>query len=109
MPPTVSLRGRPHLVVVLALDTVIAFELGLAHRFLAASSLDPGWPGPKTGATPPYDVRMVTLDDGPVMTSAGYAAQPTDSNCLLAEADTIVVPGRVKPCSGPMAWTMPCR
>ena len=22
---------------------------------------------------------------------------------------TIVVPGRVKPCSGPMMWTMPCR
>ena len=42
----------PHLVVVLALDTVIAFELGLAHRFLAASSLDPGWPGRRTGARP---------------------------------------------------------
>ena len=22
---------------------------------------------------------------------------------------TIVVPGSVKPCSGPMTWTMPCR
>ena len=22
---------------------------------------------------------------------------------------TIVIPGRVKPCSGPMMWTMPCR
>ena len=83
----------PHLVVVLALDTVIAFELGLAHRFLAASSLDPGWPGPRTGTPPPYDVRMVTLDDGPVMTSAGYAAQPAHPSSLLAEADTIVVPG----------------
>ena len=83
----------PHLVVVLALDTVIAFELGLAHRFLGASSLDPGWPGARTGAPPPYDVRMVTLDDGPVMTSAGYAAQPTHPNGLLAEADTIIVPG----------------
>lgn len=83
----------PHLVVVLAVDTVIAFELGLAHRFLAASSLDPGWPGPLTGAAPPYDVHMVTVDDGAVMTSAGYAAAPTDSNDLLAHADTIVVPG----------------
>ena len=83
----------PHLVVVLALDTVIAFELGLAHRFLAASSLDPGWPGPRTATPPPYDVRMVTLDDGPVMTSAGYAAQPAHPSSLLAEADTIVVPG----------------
>jgi len=94
MPPSVSGRGRSsHLVVVLALDTVIAFELGLAHRFLAASSLDPGWPGTQTGATPPYDVHMVTLDDGPVVTSAGYAAVPTDPSSLLAEADTIIVPG----------------
>ncbi len=22
---------------------------------------------------------------------------------------TMVMPGRVKPCSGPMMWTMPCR
>lgn len=94
MAPIVSRRGKPqHLVVVLALDTVIAFELGLAHRFLAASSLDPGWPGPATGSVPPYDVHMVTLDDGPVTTSAGYAALPTDPNSLIAQADTIVVPG----------------
>lgn len=90
MPPD---AGRPHVVVVLALDTVIAFELGLPHRFLRAGALDPGWPGPPTGAVPPYDVRMVTLDDGPVMTSAGYAAVPTHPNTVLAHADTIVVPG----------------
>lgn len=94
MAPIVSRRGKPqHLVVVLALDTVIAFELGLAHRFLAASSLDPGWPGPATGSVPPYDVHMVTLDDGPVTTSAGYVALPTDPNSLIAQADSIVVPG----------------
>ena len=85
--------ARPHLVVVLALDTAIAFEIGLPHRFLRASALDPGWPGPPTGAAPPYDVRLVTLDDGPVTTSAGYAVLPTDPNAVLARADTIVVPG----------------
>jgi transcriptional regulator GlxA family with amidase domain len=84
---------RSHLVVVLALDTVIGFELGLAHRFLAAGALDPGWPGPSTGAPAPYEVRMVTLDDGPVTTSAGYQALPTDPNSLVAQADTIVIPG----------------
>ena len=84
---------RPHLVVVLALDGVIAFELGLPHRFLMAGSLDPGWPGPPTGATPPYEVRMVTLDDGPAQTSAGYAVLPTHANTDLALADTIVIPG----------------
>lgn len=83
----------PHRVVVLALRYVVAFELGLPHRFLMASALDPGWPGPLSGAPAPYDVRMVTVDDGPVMTSAGYAATPTDPNTVLAEADTIIVPG----------------
>ena len=87
------LAGRPHLVVVLALDTAIAFEIGLPHRFLRAGALDPGWPGPLTGADPPYDVRLVTLDDGPVTTSAGYAVLPTHPNTELAHADTIVVPG----------------
>lgn len=86
-------RRAPHLVVVLALDGVVAFELGLPHRFLMATSLDPGWPGSLTGAPAPYDVRMVSLDDGPVQTSAGYAAMPTDANAIIADADTILVPG----------------
>jgi transcriptional regulator GlxA family with amidase domain len=83
----------PHQVAVLALDGVVAFELGLPHRFFSASALDPGWPGPLTGARAPYAVSMCTLDDGPVTTSAGYAALPTHPNSVLAEADTIVVPG----------------
>ena len=87
-------RSRtPHRVVVLGLDGVVAFELGLPHRFFMASALDPGWPGPSTGAPPAYEVSMCTLDDGPVMTSAGYAAMPTHPNSVLAQADTIVVPG----------------
>jgi transcriptional regulator GlxA family with amidase domain len=80
-------------VAVLALDGVVAFELGLPHRFFSASALDPGWPGRLTGAPPPYEVSMCTLDDGPVLTSAGYAALPTHPNTVIAEADTVVVPG----------------
>ncbi|EWT01484.1 AraC family transcriptional regulator [Intrasporangium oryzae NRRL B-24470] len=87
-PPT-----RPHRVAVLALRRVVAFELGLPHRFLAASALDPGWPGPPTGAPKPYEVSMCTVDDGPVLTSAGFAALPTHPNTVVAEADTIIVPG----------------
>ena len=86
-------QAHPHRVTVLALDGVVAFELGLPHRFFSASALDPGWPGPPRGAMPPYEVTMCTLDDGPVTTSAGYAALPTHPNTVLAEADTIVVPG----------------
>jgi transcriptional regulator GlxA family with amidase domain len=88
-----AMTSGPHRVAVLALDGVVAFELGLPHRFLAAGALDPGWPGPLTGAPPPYEVVMCTLDDGPVSTSAGYAALPTRPNTAIAEADTIVVPG----------------
>ena len=31
--------------------------------------------------------------------------------CVLVwlSPQTMVMPGRVKPCSGPMMWTMPCR
>jgi transcriptional regulator GlxA family with amidase domain len=84
---------RPHRVAVLALEGVVAFELGLPHRFFCSGALDPGWPGRLTGAPPPYQVSMSTLDDGPVMTSAGYAALPTHPRSVLSEADTIVVPG----------------
>ncbi len=85
--------ARPHRVAVLALDGVVAFELGLPHRFFSASALDPGWPGRLTGAPPLYEVSMCTLDDGPVMTSAGYAALPTHPNSVVAQADTVVIPG----------------
>jgi len=91
--PAMSTVRRPHRVAVLALDGVVAFELGLPHRFLSAGALDPGWPGPLTGAPAPYAVSMCTLDDRPVMTSAGYAAVPTHPNSVVAQADTIVVPG----------------
>ncbi|TQN47197.1 transcriptional regulator GlxA family with amidase domain [Humibacillus xanthopallidus] len=87
---------RPHRVAVLALDGVVAFELGLPHRFFSATALDPGWPGRLTGAPAPYEVTMSTLDDGPVTTSAGYAALPTHPNSTLSQADTIVVPGITK-------------
>ncbi len=84
---------EPHRVAVLALDGVVAFELGLPHRFFSASALDPGWPGRLSDTPPPYAVSMCTLDDGPVMTSAGYTALPTHPNTVVAQADTIVVPG----------------
>jgi transcriptional regulator GlxA family with amidase domain len=88
-----SVAGRPHRVAVVALENVVAFELGLPHRFLQAGALDPGWPGTPTGAPLPYSVSMCTLDDGPVTTSAGYAALPTHPRSTVARADTVIVPG----------------
>ena len=88
----------PHRVVVLALPSVVAFELGLPHRFFAANSIDPAWTG--AGAytpsrAPAYEVLTVTVDDGPVTTSAGYQVTPTHPHTVLATADTIVIPGIV--------------
>ena len=84
----------PHRVVVLALPSVVAFELGLPHRFFAANSIDPAWTG--AGAytpsrAPAYEVLTVTVDDGPVTTSAGYQVTPTHPNTVLPTADTIVI------------------
>ena len=88
----------PHRVVVLALPSVVAFELGLPHRFFAANSIDPAWTG--AGAytpsrSPAYEVLTVTVDDGPVTTSAGYQVTPTHPHTVLPTADTIVIPGIV--------------
>ena len=88
----------PHRVVVLAPPSVVAFELGLPHRFFAANSIDPAWTG--AGAytpsrAPAYEVLTVTVDDGPVTTSAGYQVTPTHPHTVLPTADTIVIPGIV--------------
>jgi len=76
---------RLHEVVVLALETTVAFELGLPHAFLGGA-LD-------AAGRPLYRVRVATVDGGPVRTSAGYAVLPDHDLRLLDEADTVVVPG----------------
>lgn len=102
MPSDVALRppdpwrepdphGR-HRVAVLALDGVVAFELGLPHRFLSSRSLLPGWPEDPRGVNH-YDVQLCTVDNGSVRTSAGYAALPTADRRIVAAADTVIVPG----------------
>jgi transcriptional regulator GlxA family with amidase domain len=75
----------PHEVAVLALDTTVAFELGLPHAFLGGAVDADG--------QPLYRVRVATVDGGPVRTSAGYAVQPDHDLSLLETADTVVVPG----------------
>lgn len=77
-----------HRVVVLAMPTVIAFELGLPHKLLGGAD------GPD--GRPLYDVRVATLDGGPVRTSAGYSVLPEHGSEILDEADTLVVPGHLE-------------
>lgn len=87
-----NLAMQSHRVVVLALDGVITMELGFPSRFLAHRSLLPGWPSAPTGR-PPYDVRLVTLGNRPVHTSAGFDAAPTHPVSDLQSADTVIVCG----------------
>ena len=69
----------------LALPSVVAFELGLPHKLIGGAVDDEG------GRL--YRVRVATLDGGPVRTSAGYAVLPEHDASILRTADTVVIPG----------------
>ncbi|MGY1609726.1 MULTISPECIES: GlxA family transcriptional regulator [unclassified Geodermatophilus] len=75
----------PHEVVVLAVDRVVGFELGLPYRLLGLAEDDAG--------RPLYRVRVATLDGRPVRTADGFSVLPEHDGSVLAEADTVVVPG----------------
>jgi transcriptional regulator GlxA family with amidase domain len=75
----------PHEVAVLALETAVAFEVGLPHAFLGGAQDAEG--------NPLYRVRLASVDGGPVPTSAGYSVLPDHDLGLLETADTVVVPG----------------
>src|SRR3954463_12008143 len=75
----------PHEVVVLALPDPMAFELGLASKFLGGAV--------DADDRPLYRVRVATLDGGPVRPSGGYSVLPEHDASILAGADTVVVPG----------------
>src|SRR4051794_38214802 len=74
-----------HEVAVLALPSVVAFELGLPHKLIGGAVDDAG--------QPLYRVRVATVDGGPVRTSAGYSVLPEHDASILRTADTVVVPG----------------
>ncbi len=81
-----------HRVGVLAVDGVIAFELGIPERILGTTTTADG--------TPLYDVRVATVDGGPVRTSAGYRVLPEHGIEVLERADTLVVPAVRGPNTG---------
>ncbi|MGY1618559.1 GlxA family transcriptional regulator [Geodermatophilus sp. SYSU D00691] len=80
MPPS-----APHEVAVVALDRVVAWELGLPHRLLALAEDGSG--------SPLYRVRVGSVDGGPVRTSDGFTVQPDHDLSLLDGAQTVVIPG----------------
>lgn len=73
-----------HRVGVLAVDGVIAFELAIPERILGTTTTPDG--------TPLYDVRVASVDGGPVRTSAGYRVLPEHGLDALEHAGTLVVP-----------------
>jgi transcriptional regulator GlxA family with amidase domain len=78
---------QPHQIAVLMLDGVVALEAGIpAKLFGSDGALRPD-------GRPRYEVRACTVDDKPARTSAGFRLLPDDGPEILAEADTVVIPG----------------
>ncbi|NEE29566.1 AraC family transcriptional regulator, partial [Streptomyces sp. SID7982] len=71
--------GNVHRVVVLALDGVYPFELGIPSRVLGA-------------ADGRYSVVTCTVDGRPVRTNADFSVTVEHGPEALATADTLVIP-----------------
>ncbi|MHB9860938.1 GlxA family transcriptional regulator [Streptomyces sp. YIM S03343] len=83
-------RGfRAHRVVVLALDGLLPFELGIPHRIF-------GRPKDAQGRSL-YDVVTCSVrGPGPVVTDADFTVQVAHGPEALATADTVIVPASYK-------------
>ena len=73
----------PHRVAVLALDSVIPFDLGIPSRVLSEAHDRDG--------NPFYEIVICSMDGRPVRTNAGYSIQVGHDRSALTEADTVVV------------------
>lgn len=74
-----------HRVVVLALDPVIGYDMAIPPQiFREAAGRD---------GEPLYDVRICGLDRSPIRVASGYTMVPDHDASILAEADTVVIPG----------------
>jgi transcriptional regulator GlxA family with amidase domain len=76
---------RPHRVGVLALDHVVAFDLGTPPQIFHAA-----WDEQDRRL---YEVQVCSPGGRPVRSNAGFAVQPEHGLELLAEADTVVAAG----------------
>ncbi|WP_332838615.1 GlxA family transcriptional regulator [Nocardia bovistercoris] len=74
-----------HRVAVLALDPVVGFDMTIPPTVLGAAVGEDG--------TPRYRVDICGLDRAGVRSTAGYTIVPDYGPELLAEADTVIVPG----------------
>ncbi|MGW7052211.1 GlxA family transcriptional regulator [Streptomyces sp. NPDC054887] len=77
--------AAPHRVVVLALDGLLPFELGIPHRIFGRAKDEAG--------TPLYEIVTCSVrPPGPVRTDADFAIAVEHGPEALATADTVVVP-----------------
>jgi hypothetical protein len=74
-----------HNVAVLALDGVVAFDLGVPSQVLAAARV--------SDEARLYQVRVTTPDGQPVRSVAGFTVGPEHGPEILDDADTVIVPG----------------
>jgi transcriptional regulator GlxA family with amidase domain len=79
----------PHVIAVLALEPVVGFDLTIPPTVFGAAT--------KADGTPLYDVRICGLDTTPVRASAGFSLIPDYGPEVLAEADTVIIPGTKYP------------
>lgn len=74
-----------HRVAVLALNDVVAFDLGVPSQVLGTAR--------DTTGRLLYDVRVCTPDGKPIRTSAGFQVVPEHGPEIIDAADTVIVPG----------------
>jgi len=76
---------RPHRIVVLALDGLLPFELGIPQRIFGKAR--------DTDGQPLYDIVTCSIrPPGPVETDADFAVLIANGPEALATADTVVIP-----------------
>ncbi|HWM01249.1 MAG TPA: helix-turn-helix domain-containing protein [Actinophytocola sp.] len=75
----------PHRVVVLALDVVVGYDMAIPPQIFKEATDDAG--------DRLYDVRVCGLDTSPIRVLAGYTIVPDHGAEILAEADTVIIPG----------------
>jgi transcriptional regulator GlxA family with amidase domain len=76
-------RANPHRVVVLALNDVVPFDLGIPSRVFHAVLDDSG--------QRLYEVTVCSIGGGPVPTNAGFALKVEHDERALSTADTVVI------------------
>jgi transcriptional regulator GlxA family with amidase domain len=75
--------GQKHVIAVVVLDGVVAFDLGTATQIFGAAR--------DADERRLYDVLV--CGSGPARTTSGFTVTPDHDLSVLATADTVVVPG----------------